>query len=763
MRKLTYSLLTVALVLLPFAAGAGIVPGGPTLAAHTFSGADAAAKTNACFAALPSTGGTCDARGMAGAQTWASNPFSGVTKPVTLLLGAATFTFSVDVAMPSNSKLRCEGPGVTILKVANSSNVNITNSDPTGGNSSIVLENCEVDGNRANQTAGFPVRFRGVTGLWILNNHVHDGYAGSISLDNNAAGAAGRTVFIVGNRVENTTVGTQFPIQVGPNWSQVLIENNYLRGAADSSIGVDGAGYVTVRGNLIDTGGAGIEIEDSSNNGATRNIQVVGNTIRSLTDAAQDAIRVVANNADVLDVLVEGNLIDNVERGIFVQRVGTAAARRVKVRSNIVHDLKYGCVHVDDSTEVEVADNLCYNGGKDTLAAAVDRAGILIRRSTDVLVSGNRGTDFQGTKTQTYGLYLTGTTGQVWVLGNDFRGNLTGEIFDDSSGGNIAKQIRSGLDHTFSGGLLLDGSGTITANPPSAAANTGWKASLFTTGYAFGVATSTVAWKISGDWFGLFSGNPANDGSAGTPDTGAIIAFGGTGGNLRWKSDTSFWGILEHAATAERAWTFPDATGTVVLNDNTKTLTGTTLDAEATGNVLTQPVKLWLPAASCNNATPGAVFNIPTTTPVVAAVCFGTSPQRFGALDFTNAANANTVTTLLTLPSDVNLALGVDLKFVWFSGSTSTNSVVWTAATACIADGEDLLAPTFNATQTVADANNATANTQNSASITGITTTGCAAGETLFLRLGRDATNASDTLAATASLKGVELTFRRAM
>jgi hypothetical protein len=88
---------------------------------------------------------------------------------------------------------------------------------------------------------------------------------------------------------------------------------------------------------------------------------------------------------------------------------------------------------------------------------------------------------------------------------------------------------------------------------------------------------------------------------------------------------------------------------------------------------------------------------------------------------------------------------------------------VWTVATTCIADTEGLLAPTYNATQSVAKANNATANTRNSASITSITTTGCAADETLFIKIGRDPTNASDTLAATATLLGVELTYRRTL
>jgi hypothetical protein len=52
---------------------------------------DACAKIAAAITALPAAGGTIDARGFQGAQSCAVNPFVG-TKPIKLLLGAATFT-----------------------------------------------------------------------------------------------------------------------------------------------------------------------------------------------------------------------------------------------------------------------------------------------------------------------------------------------------------------------------------------------------------------------------------------------------------------------------------------------------------------------------------------------------------------------------------------------------------------------------------------------------------------------------------------------
>ncbi|MGH9812034.1 MAG: hypothetical protein ACRD4T_02760, partial [Candidatus Acidiferrales bacterium] len=198
---------------------------------------------------------------------------------------------------------------------------------------------------------------------------------------------------------------------------------------------------------------------------------------------------------------------------------------------------------------------------------------------------------------------------------------------------------------------------------------------------------------------------------------------------------------------------------TCTTDSNAQTLTNKTLDVEGTGNSVTTVSKHTLVAAGCNNATAGPGWDIPTSNGPASA-CYGTAPQRFGGLDFPDGASALTSTTHLRLPSDWTGT--IDVAFLWFSGSTSTNSVVWTLATACIADGEGLLSPTFNTTQTVSDANNSTANTRNSATLSSITTTGCAAGETLFLRIGRDPTNGSDTLAAAAVLLEFEVTLRRA-
>lgn len=111
------------------------------------------------------------------------------------------------------------------------------------------------------------------------------------------------------------------------------------------------------------------------------------------------------------------------------------------------------------------------------------------------------------------------------------------------------------------------------------------------------------------------------------------------------------------------------------------------------------------------------------------------------------------------LPADWVGAL--DLVLYWRSTATSGN-VVWQIATSCSADAETDDA-SWNTAQTITDAAKGTTNQLNTASLTSLTTTGCAAGELFHLKFFRDPGHASDTLGATASLVGVELTYRRAM
>lgn len=198
-----------------------------------------------------------------------------------------------------------------------------------------------------------------------------------------------------------------------------------------------------------------------------------------------------------------------------------------------------------------------------------------------------------------------------------------------------------------------------------------------------------------------------------------------------------------------------------ITASSTTTLTNKTLNAESTGNVLTLPfVERW-PLAICfdPNGTTDAYEDSgwsASATPLFH--CRAGSNTFYATKDFADSATTKAYRHFL-LPADWTGA--IDLQFAWLTSAT-TGNVVWQVSTACSAAGETL-DPSLNAANTVTDAAQGTTLFMNTAALTGITTTGCAAGEMLHLVVFRDASHASDTLAATAELIEVAMTYRRAM
>lgn len=189
---------------------------------------------------------------------------------------------------------------------------------------------------------------------------------------------------------------------------------------------------------------------------------------------------------------------------------------------------------------------------------------------------------------------------------------------------------------------------------------------------------------------------------------------------------------------------------------NTKTLTNKTLDAEGTGNNLTTVSKVYMLAAGCDNATAAAAWDLPTSS-AMGKACLGTGP-RFGALTAADAATSGAFTSF-RLPSD--WTGNVDLVLLYTGDTNSTNNIVWQPAESCVADGEDLLAASFTTTSSATGAGPTTAGQRKSLTFSNMTMTGCAAGETMFLRIQRLGSDGSDAYTGVAQLMAVEMTLRR--
>lgn len=176
------------------------------------------------------------------------------------------------------------------------------------------------------------------------------------------------------------------------------------------------------------------------------------------------------------------------------------------------------------------------------------------------------------------------------------------------------------------------------------------------------------------------------------------------------------------AATVGTDYGTPDATA--------KTFTNTTYDAAAAGNVLTFIKSDYRPAAICNNVTATLLFDLPTAA-AATLLCLGTT-STLGVLSFADGSTQIT-SARVALPSTW-VSTGFTVNLIYSGSASSTNTINWRVSTACVADGESMIAPSYNATSTNSAAGPATTPQRKSTSFTPAVTN-CAASETMFIRV----------------------------
>lgn len=214
---------------------------------------------------------------------------------------------------------------------------------------------------------------------------------------------------------------------------------------------------------------------------------------------------------------------------------------------------------------------------------------------------------------------------------------------------------------------------------------------------------------------------------------------------------TSGWNIYQHSdGTPTIKCVIADVEGdcnvTVSLNDNKKyqikDFAGNIIFEadEATGYTRFTDEKHF-PVATCNNATPSAVFDLPTAnTP--APVCEGTN-HRMATLDFDDTTDEFFDDTW-TLPASFGGT--INGHFRW-KGAATTNAVGWCMQLVRVPDGatSDPAFPAQAAGNCVSDTAKGTTLQENVATITGVTCTSCVAGDRVNVRISRDANGGAVT------------------
>lgn len=167
------------------------------------------------------------------------------------------------------------------------------------------------------------------------------------------------------------------------------------------------------------------------------------------------------------------------------------------------------------------------------------------------------------------------------------------------------------------------------------------------------------------------------------------------------------------------------------------------------------PVEMALPVVGCSGTTGVLLWNTLATNAPTATCSAGSTETTLmrGVADFPDSDGDYSIQIALALPSD--WAGPVDVQFRYRTTDTS-NNIVWQAQTAFIADGtvEDVA---FNSASTVTDAAKGTANQLNDATISSVTITGSGVTRTLYLKILRNRTHASDTATGVVSLSQVLL------
>lgn len=335
---------------------------------------------------------------------------------------------SLTLTLYANVWLRGDGLGASILKLKTGANADLLGSSSAAN---VHLSDLTLDGNRANQTGTSRCYMASLSDYSVMERVRFTG---------------GRSFGLgLGGSKYYRAIGCRFDdCGNDPNAGDglVWVGNN---GATYSTDGVFDRCLFVGRA----AGPEGVTI--------TADRTTVANSFFIGNDTHQDASGFYIGAA-VRDLRMANNHIEKCGNyGIDVDFSNTDATYGVVLEGNVIRECRNAAIGIASNGAV-LAGNHCNNNGRTINATAPDAGsgvGILVD-GANIVISGGRCTDTQGTKTQNYGIKcrnLSGVLSKLTVVGTDIEGNLSDGIagLDIVTGTTIARGVRTQDDLGGSG------------------------------------------------------------------------------------------------------------------------------------------------------------------------------------------------------------------------------------------------------------------------------------------------------------------------
>src|SRR5882762_1221806 len=472
-----------------------------------------------------------------------------------IFLPAGTYLLRSGVKWKSGISLVGAGAGKTILKANNSGPAsgfapiyNITD-----GSTSTPLTDCtfadfEIDGLLVT-TSSYDVGSKGINILFMLrarfeNLYIHDTLATGIGCDQLIDSVI---VNCVVNNCGRGNDGTQFGgagIGIGTSYSPVqpliiagcTTKNNATHGIfvehqngafTTKTVGVRIIGN-HVEGNrygISDWGADGLVVSGNT---------IINNTVAGFDISANGVVGIVGRNGVLANNVISGNLdgvlmgdgtfgyqiannriSSNTQHGVHLggSPGNASTSKEISVYNNDIYSNANAGIRIDvQQSDGTISGNRIRNNGTAS-GAATDLRSAMSLNAVNIgsTIIGNRCWDNQGSKTQTYGLYLTasGSLASATVQANNLTGNLTGANL--YAGGSSITGGTWGTNPGIASGAsssplvtLVDGAETINGVLKYAAAGRKWNSGTLTPASAANTLGTAATMLPTGTQQGYF-------------------------------------------------------------------------------------------------------------------------------------------------------------------------------------------------------------------------------------------------------------------